>query len=194
MFISMTLFHAHRKQASIHKITKFVKSSFAGPLIKKEINALNYIVKDRKKPVTCIIGGSKISTKINVINSLVKIVDNLVIVGAMANNFLMFKGYDIGLSLIEKKYKEIIKIISAAKENDCEIFIPEDCKVGLEFSGHGNIKQINEIKSKEIILDIGPKTIEGICNKIDNSQTVLWNGPAGYFENENFQEENIFYS
>ena len=82
----------------------------------------------------------------------------------------------------------MVKIIAAAKENDCEILIPEDCKVGLEFSGHGNIKQINEIKSKEIILDIGNKTIEGICNKIDNSQTVLWNGPAGYFENENFQE------
>ena len=180
---------SHRKQASIHKITKFVKSSFAGPLIKKEINALNYIVKDRKKPVTCIIGGSKISTKINVINSLVKIVDNLVIVGAMANNFLAHKGYDIGLSLIEKNTNEImVKIIAAAKENDCEIFIPEDCKVGLEFSGHGNIKQKNEIKSKKIILDIGNKTIEGICNKIDNSQTVLWNGPAGYFENENFQE------
>ena len=107
----------------------------------------------------------------------------------MANNFLAHKGYDIGLSLIEKNTNEIMVKIIANKENDCEIFIPEDCKVGLEFSGHGNIKQINEIKSKEIILDIGKKQ-SGICNKIDNSQTFCGTD-LGYF-NEIFKKEHFY--
>ena len=83
---------SHRKQASIHKITKYVKKSYAGPLLKKEVEAINTIIKDKKEPVTCIIGGSKVSTKINVISNLIKNVNNIVIVGAMANNFLAFKG------------------------------------------------------------------------------------------------------
>ena len=81
---------SHRKQSSIHKITKFIKKSFAGPLLKKEIDAINLVVKNKKEPVTCIIGGSKISTKINVITSLIKKINNLIIVGAMANNFFIY--------------------------------------------------------------------------------------------------------
>ena len=98
----------HRKQASIHSITKFVKHSYAGPLLKKEINAINIVIRNKKEPVTCIIGGSKISTKINVISSLIKKVDNIIIVGAMANNFLAHKGFKIGKSLVEKNSENII--------------------------------------------------------------------------------------
>ena len=86
---------SHRKQASIHNITKFIKKSFAGPLLKKEINAINLVIQNKKEPVTCIIGGSKISTKINVISSLIEKVNNLVIVGAMANNFFIYKNFKI---------------------------------------------------------------------------------------------------
>ena len=93
---------SHRKQASIHKITKFMKESYAGPLLKKEVEAINLVIKNKKEPVTCIIGGSKISTKINVISNLIKNVNNIIIVGAMANNFLSFKGFKIGKSLIEE--------------------------------------------------------------------------------------------
>jgi phosphoglycerate kinase len=178
---------SHRKQASIHNITKFVKKSFAGPLLKKEVNAINLVIKNKKKPVSCIIGGSKISTKINVITSLIKKVDNLIIVGAMANNFFIYKNLKIGKSLIEENTKGIIKTIyEKAKENKCKILIPEDCVVGSSFNSDGVNKDLNIIEDNDIILDIGPKTIESIKKIIDQSNTVLWNGPAGYFENKNF--------
>ena len=180
---------SHRKQASIHKITKFAKKSYAGPLLKKEIDAINLIIKNKKKPVTFIIGGSKVSTKINIISNLLKKIDTLVIVGAMANNFIAFKGYNIGNSLIEKNTKTIVeKILKNANENNCEVLIPQDCKVGTKFSGKSEHRQIDKVKEQEIILDIGIKTIELICKKIDDSNTVLWNGPAGYFENNNFEQ------
>jgi phosphoglycerate kinase len=178
---------SHRKQASVHNITKFAKNSYAGPLLKKEIEAINLVIENKKKPVTCIIGGSKISTKIKVIINLIKKVDNLIIVGAMANNFFVYKNFKIGKSLIEENTKEIINnIYEKAKENNCDILIPEDCVVGTSFSGIGVNKNLNEIEDNEIILDIGFKTIKSIKYKIDQSNTVLWNGPAGYFENESF--------
>ena len=158
-----------------------------GPLFKKEITAINLVLENRKEPVTCIIGGSKISTKINVITSLIKKVNSLIIVGAMANNFFVFKNYKIGKSLIEKDTKKIIEgIYKKAQANNCEILIPEDCMVANNLDGVGKNKNLNEIKDDEIILDIGDNTIKNIGKKIDKSNTVLWNGPAGYFENDNF--------
>ncbi len=178
---------SHRKQASVHSITKFVKKSFAGPLLKKEINAINLVIKNKKEPVTCIIGGSKISTKINVITNLLKKVNNIVIVGAMANNFFVHKNLKVGKSLIEKNTKEIIaNIYKKADEHNCKILLPEDCMVGTDFEGTGKNKNLDEIQENEIILDIGFNTIKKIQKKINESNTVLWNGPAGYFENKNF--------
>ncbi len=183
---------SHRKQSSIHNITKFIDKSFAGPLIKKEIEAINLVIKNKKKPITCIIGGSKISTKINVIFSLIEKVDNVIIVGAMANNFFSHRNFKIGKSLIEGNTTEIIqKIYKEAQENNCEILIPDDCIVGKTFNGDGKNRELDEIQSDEIILDIGPNTIKRIKKKIDESNTVLWNGPAGYFENENFSKGTI---
>ena len=133
---------SHRKQASVHNITKFVKKSYAGPLLKKEITAINLVIKNKKEPVTCIIGGSKISTKINVITSLIKKINNLIIVGAMANNFFVYKNFKVGKSLIEENTKEIIKdIYKKAELNNCEILIPEDCMVGTDFDGSGKNKK-----------------------------------------------------
>ena len=178
---------SHRKQASIHKITKFVKHSYAGPLLKKEVEAIKLVIQNKKEPVTCIIGGSKISTKINVISRLIEKVNNLIIIGAMANNFFVYKNLKIGKSLIEDNTKEIIKTIyKKAEENKCEILIPEDCMVSTSFDGKGINKELSAIKNNEIILDIGYKTVKNIQNIINQSNTVLWNGPAGYFENENF--------
>ena len=183
---------SHRKQASVHNITKFVKKSYAGPLLKKEIKAINLVIKNKKKPVTCIIGGSKISTKINVITSLIKKINNLIIVGAMANNFFVYKNFKVGKSLIEENTKEIIKdIYKKAELNNCKILIPEDCMVGTDFDGSGKNKNLNEILDDEIILDIGNNTIKNIQKKINESNTVLWNGPAGYFENENFSRGTL---
>ena len=177
----------HRAQASIHKITKYIKESYAGPLLKTEVRAISSIIQNKKEPVTCIIGGSKISTKINVITNLIKNVNNIVIVGAMANNFFIFKGFIVGKSLLEKDTKEIISNIYAeAEKYNCNIFIPEDCSVSTDFEGSGKIKKLDSIEKEEIILDIGPETIKRIESIIDQSNTVLWNGPAGYFENNNF--------
>ena len=177
----------HREQASIHKIAKYIKESYGGPLLKKEVDAINTLIQNKKEPITCVIGGSKISTKINVITNLIKNVDNIIIVGAMANNFLTFKGFKVGKSLIEKDAKKIIDAIYIeAKKYNCNIFIPEDCNVSTDFEGSGKTKKQDSIDENEIILDIGPKTIKNIEKIIDQSNTVLWNGPAGYFENKYF--------
>ena len=178
---------SHREQASIHKITKYIKDSFAGPLLKKEIEAINTIIENKKEPVTCIIGGSKISTKINVITNLIKKVNNIIVVGAMANNFLTYKGLKVGKSLIEKNSRKIIDTIyTEAKKHNCNIVIPEDCNVSTNYEGSGKIKKHDTVEENEIILDIGPTTIKNIQSIIDQSSTVLWNGPAGYFENKSF--------
>ena len=178
---------SHRKQSSIHKITKFIDKSFAGPLLRREIDSINLVTENKKEPVTCIIGGSKISTKINVISSLIKKIDTLIIVGAMANNFFIYKNLKIGKSLIENNTKGIIKkIYDKAVNNNCRIVIPDDCVVGTSFEGEGINKSLKTIKENEIILDIGSSTVNKIKKIIDQSKTVLWNGPAGYFENKNF--------
>ncbi len=183
---------SHRKQASVHGLTKFVKKSFAGPLLKKEIMAINQVIKNKKEPVTCIIGGSKISSKIKVITNLIKKVNNIIIVGAMANNFFVYKNFKVGKSLVEKDTNEIIKnIYKKAEDNNCDILIPEDCVVGTHFDGEGKNKYLGDIQKDEIILDIGDKTIKNIIKKINQSKTILWNGPAGYFENENFSKGTL---
>ena len=164
-----------------------MEKSFGGPLLKKEIDAINLIIRNKKEPVTCVIGGSKISTKINLITSLISKINNLIIVGAMANNFFMYQNFKVGKSLIERNSKEIIKkIYDKAKEKNCHIIIPEDCVVGTSFEGEGKNKKLDQIDKNEIILDIGSGTVKKIKQIIDQSNTILWNGPAGYFENKNF--------
>jgi phosphoglycerate kinase len=178
---------SHRKQASIHGITKFIKNVYAGPSLKEEVSAIDLVVKNKKEPVTCVIGGSKISSKISVISNLIKNSSNIVIVGAMANNFLVYNDYEIGKSLRESNTSEVIKmILCEAEKYNCNIVIPEDCLVSKSFDGLAITKSVHSIEKDDIILDIGPKTIKIIEKVIDNSSTVMWNGPAGYFENKNF--------
>ena len=178
---------SHRKQSSICNITKFVKETYAGPLLEKEITAINSVVKDKKDPVTCIIGGSKVSTKIGVISNLVKRTNNIIVVGAMANNFLVYKKNEIGKSLKEDNSESIVKkILEEADKNKCRVVIPEDCLVSKSFEGEAISKDIKSIEKDDIILDIGPRTIRVIEKIIDSSNTIMWNGPAGYFESKNF--------
>ncbi len=187
VFINDAFSCSHRKHASIYGITKFIKDAYAGPLLQEEIAAINSVVKNKKKPVTCIIGGSKISTKITVISNLIKSANNIVIVGAMANNFLTYNNYEIGKSLIEKNSSGSIKnILYEAGKNKCKIIIPKDCLVSKNFEGSGITKNVRSVEKDDIILDIGPKTLKIIEKIIDHSNTVMWNGPAGYFENKNF--------
>ena len=191
IFINEAFSCSHRKQASIHKITKFIES-YGGPVLEKEIQSINLITKNKKEPVTCIIGGSKISTKINILSSLSEKSENLVIVGAMANNFLKFKGINIGASIIEKGAENNVKnIYSMAEKNKCKIIIPLDCNTSTSLNGNPLYKSLQDISSKDIILDIGKKTIDLINKTIDNSNTVFWNGPAGYYENKNFSKGSL---
>ncbi len=187
LYINDAFSCSHRKQSSVHGITKFVKDVYAGPLLKKEIAAIDLVVKNKKDPVTCIIGGSKVSTKIDVISSLIKNSSNIVIVGAMANNFLTYYDHEIGKSLREENSSEIIKkILNESKKYKCNIIIPEDCLVSKSFEGDSIAKDLKSIEKDDIILDIGPQTLKNIEKIIDDSNTILWNGPAGYFENKSF--------
>ena len=177
---------SHRSHASVCKITEFLPS-FAGLQLETEISALKKVTTEIKKPITCIIGGSKISTKISVIKNLIPKFENIVIVGGMANNILEHQGYKIGKSIKEDNCKEIIdKIFSLAKVHNCNIFYPIDVCVGKNFNDTPQTKNLTQIENDDLILDIGNETIKRIISLIKNSKTILWNGPAGYFENSNF--------
>ena len=182
---------SHRAHASIYEIPKFLPS-FSGLQLDLEVNALNKITSEITRPITCIIGGSKISTKINVIKNLIIKFDNIVIVGGMANNFIEYFGNSVGQSIKEKNCHKIVEeIISLSKKEKCKIIYPEDVIVSNDLNGSPQKKELNEILFDEMILDIGPKTIDKITKIIDNSKTILWNGPAGYFENSNFANGSI---
>ncbi|MBD1165228.1 phosphoglycerate kinase, partial [Pelagibacterales bacterium SAG-MED13] len=186
IFVNDAFSCSHRAHASVSKITEFLPS-FAGLQLKTEIDALKKITTEIKKPITCIIGGSKISTKIKLIKNLIPKFDNVIIVGAMANSILSYKGNPTGKSVKEDNYKSIIDdIFKIAKKHSCLINYPEDVAVGKSMEDKAIIKNLNEVSNDDIILDIGPKTINKIKNIIENSETILWNGPAGYFENPNF--------
>ena len=182
---------SHRAHASIDEIQKYLPS-FSGLQLDLEVNALTKITLQITRPITCIIGGSKISTKINVIKNLIPKFDHIIIVGGMANNFIEFFGNNIGKSIKEKNCNEIIEeIIALSKKKQCKMIYPNDVIVSKDLNGTSQKKELNEISSDEMILDIGPKTIDNIKNIIDNSKTILWNGPAGYFENPNFANGSI---
>jgi phosphoglycerate kinase len=177
---------SHRAHASVFEITKFIPS-YAGLQLNLEIDALTKITTKIKKPVTCIIGGSKISTKINIIKNLIPKFDNIVIVGGMANNILKYQGHNIGKSIQEDDCDKIIEeIFSLSKKKSCRIIYPDDVAVGKNLNGPSEIKELNNVLEDELILDIGPRSIKNINNIIEESSTILWNGPAGYFENPNF--------
>jgi phosphoglycerate kinase len=182
---------SHRAHASINQITNFLPS-YSGLQFDLEVNALKKITSNIKKPITCIIGGSKISTKINIIKNLIPKFDNIIIVGGMANNVIKYMGHNIGKSLQEENSDPIIKEIFLLSEiGGCKIIYPEDIVVGNDLKGDPKIKELSEVSSDEMILDIGPKTIKVISNIIDESNTILWNGPAGYFESQNFANGSI---
>jgi len=191
MYVNDAFSCSHRAHASIHEITKFLPS-FSGLQLNLEVDALKKITSEIKKPITCIIGGSKVSTKINIIKNLIPKFDNIIIVGGMANNIIKYIGNNIGKSLQEENSDQIIKeIFSLSETKNCKIIYPQDVTVGKNLNGAPQIKELNEISSDEMILDIGPKTVNLINKIIDESKTILWNGPAGYFENPSFANGSI---
>jgi len=179
---------SHRKHASVHSITKFIPS-YSGIQLEAEVNSLIKITSNIKRPISCIIGGSKISTKITVIKNLIDKFDNIIFVGGMANNILKFKKYKIGNSIYEKNVDQIVsEIFYLSEKKNCKIFFPLDVSTGKSVDEKSTVKKLPEISNDDMILDIGPETIKMIKNIINNSNTILWNGPAGYFENPEFSK------
>ncbi|BGI50922.1 MAG: phosphoglycerate kinase [Arsenophonus endosymbiont of Ceratovacuna japonica] len=175
---------AHRTQASTHGVIKFAPIACAGPLLSSELDALSQALKKPTHPMVAIVGGSKISTKLTILNSLSKIADYIIVGGGIANTFIAAKGYKIGNSLYEKNLiPEAKKLLSI-----CNIYIPIDVCVATEFSKTATsiTKRIDDIKNNEQILDLGKETIKHLVNIIKKSKTILWNGPIGVFEFYNF--------
>ena len=182
---------SHRNHASVTSITEFLPS-YPGIQLISEIEALEKVTNNIEKPVTCIMGGSKISTKIGIIKNLIPRFNNIIIVGGMANNILNYKNFQIGKSIQETKCGDIIKdIFNELKKFPCSLIYPKDVIVGKNFNDKPSVRDLNKIKNDEMILDIGPKTIEEINDLINKSKTVLWNGPAGYCENPDFAKGSI---
>ncbi|MCE2687713.1 MAG: phosphoglycerate kinase [Rickettsiales bacterium] len=195
LYINDAFSCSHRSHSSITGITSFLPSC-AGLLMEKELNNLNNIFNNSEESMLAIVGGSKVSTKINLLKSLVGKVKCLVVGGGMANSFLYALGYNIGSSLCEKELKEdALEIIQKAKINKCKIILPTDVVVteSLVNNSHCKIKNINNIEENEIVVDIGFSTTIAIDQELQNHQKVLWNGPVGAFEIRPFNigTENI---
>lgn len=187
----------HRPDASVVGVTKFLKS-YGGLLLKKEVEILNHILNKPRRKILSIIGGSKIDSKINLIEKLVEISDNVFVGGALANTLLFSQGIDVKKSLYEKESAETAKeIITKSEKLGKKILLPIDCVVGNKESlDSEEICELSKIPQNKGILDIGPKTIKLLDGVIKKSKTVIWNGPVGYFENESFRKgtDSIFKS
>ena len=168
IYINDAFSSSHRAHASIEGITKYLPSYF-GLQITEEINALKRLTSEIKKPITLIIGGSKISTKIKIIKNLIKRFDNIIIVGGMANTMLSHTGYKIGKSIYEHDCGNLIReILENSKSYNCQVNCPMDVVVSKTMDGIGKIKDINNVEEDEMILDIGPKTIDSIKETLNN--------------------------
>jgi len=177
---------SHRAHASVCEITKHI-NSFAGKQLLEEVNVIKMLTDSAKKPTTCIVGGSKISTKSGILINLIKKMQNIIIVGAMANIFIKHKGNNFGKSIFEKNQESLIEnIIQESKKNNCNLVLPEDVITSKDHNSKGALKNLDQIDDNDLILDIGKKTLQNIIKVIDESKTILWNGPAGYFEIDEF--------
>ncbi|HAF29833.1 MAG TPA: phosphoglycerate kinase [Bacteroidales bacterium] len=181
---------AHRAHASTYTIAKhFPNDKMFGYLVENEVNNIDKVVKQAKKPFTAILGGSKVSTKIQIIEALIEKVDNLIIGGGIAYTFAKANGGKIGNSLVEDDFIDVARqIMAKAKANGVNLYLPTDCIIADEFKNEANIEhcEINDIKDGWMGLDIGIKSANQFTEVIENSATILWNGPIGVFEMSNY--------
>ena len=190
VFVNDAFGTAHREHASNVGISTHLETA-AGYLMEKEIKFIGGVVNDPHKPVVAILGGAKVSDKINVIKNLVNIADKIVIGGGMAYTFMKAQGKEIGLSLLEEDKIDFAKDL--LENNGDQIVLPVDCKVAKEFSNDAKITEvsIDEIPSDQEAMDIGPKTVELFNKELQGAHTVVWNGPMGVFEFSNFAKGTI---
>jgi phosphoglycerate kinase len=175
---------AHRAHASTDAIARLLPA-YAGPLLMEEINALRSVLDQPVRPTAAVIGGAKVSTKIQLLTNLVAKVDKLIIGGGMANTFLLAEGVEIGKSLAEPHFtKTALEIMHAAKARSCEIILPNDVVVAprLEAGAPSRVVATLETPADQMILDVGPKTIAHYTDVLSRCRTLLWNGPLGAFE------------
>lgn len=177
---------AHRAQASTHGVGKFAPVACAGPLLSAELEALGKALGNPARPMVAIVGGSKVSTKLTVLDSLSKIADQLIVGGGIANTFVAAQGNNVGQSLYEP---DLIPNAQKLLET-CDIPVPTDVRVATEFSetATATVKQANEIQDNEQILDMGDVSAERLAVILKNAKTILWNGPVGVFEFPNFRK------
>ena len=190
VFVNDAFGTAHREHASNVGTSTHLETA-AGYLMEKEIKFIGGVVNDPQKPVVAILGGAKVSDKINVIKNLVNIADKILIGGGMAYTFIKAQGKEIGLSLLEEDKIDFAKDL--LENNGDQIVLPVDCKIAKEFSNDAKITEvsINEIPSDQEAMDIGPKTVELFNKELQGAHTVVWNGPMGVFEFSNFAKGTI---
>ena len=182
---------AHRAEASTHGVARFAKVACAGPLLMNELIALETALENPKRPLIAIVAGSKVSTKLTVLESLLGKVDKLIVGGGIANTFLLAEGYDVGKSLVEAEMIDIARdLLKKAPELKVEIPLPTDVVVAKEFaaSAEADVKSVGNVAAEEMILDIGPDTAERFARMLHDAGTIVWNGPVGVFEFDQFGE------
>ena len=180
---------AHRAQASTHGVAKYAPIACAGPLLAGELAALGKALNNPARPMVAIVGGSKVSTKLTVLDALSKIVDQLIVGGGIANTFIAAQGYNVGKSLYEADLvAEAKRLTEAAQANNGDIPTPTDVVVAKEFSASAkaNLKAVSDVNDDEMIFDIGPDTAEHLAKIIAQAGTIVWNGPVGVFEFDQF--------
>ena len=182
---------SHRAEASTHGVGKFAPVACAGPLLTNELEALETALEKPKRPLLAIVAGSKVSTKLTVLETLLTKVDRLIVGGGIANTFLAAAGHPIGKSLVEADMLDIAKaLLKRSKELNVDIPLPSDVVVAKEFaaSAEADVKSIDEVAADEMILDIGPDTAERFARLFADAGTIVWNGPVGVFEFDQFGE------
>jgi phosphoglycerate kinase len=182
---------AHRAQASTHGVAKYAPVACAGPLLAAELDALGRALGHPARPMVAIVGGSKVSTKLTVLESLSQVVDQLIVGGGIANTFIAAAGHPVGKSLYEADLVDEAKRLSeAARARGAEIPVPTDVVVGKEFSetAVATLKRVEEVAGDDMIFDIGPETSAALAEMLKNAGTIVWNGPVGVFEFDQFGE------
>jgi phosphoglycerate kinase len=180
---------AHRAQASTHGVGMHAPVACAGILLAAELEALGKALANPRRPLVAIVGGSKVSTKLTVLESLSKIVDQLIVGGGIANTFIAAAGHKVGKSLCEAELIDTArKLMADAKANGADIPIPTDVVVGKEFSetAKATLKPVNEVADDDMIFDVGPETSRAFAEILKKAGTIVWNGPVGVFEFDQF--------
>jgi phosphoglycerate kinase len=182
---------AHRAEASTHGVARFAPVACAGPLLSGELAALARALEQPRRPMVAIVAGSKVSSKLSILEALLEKVDLLIVGGGIANTFLAATGVNIGKSLAELHMQDTCRrLMARARERGADIPLPTDVVVASEFAAtaHADVRGIHDVRAEELILDIGPDTAERFAKLIGDAGTVLWNGPVGVFEYDQFGE------